>query len=200
MDKPAATDHPIHDLLRNRWSPRAFDPRPVEKDKLLSILEAARWAASSNNEQPWHYLLATQEDAAAFSTMLSCLVPANQVWARHAPVLMISVAKTFFARNNTPNRCADHDVGAASAQLTAQATALGLFVHQMAGIEPSRIRATYKLPDRYDPIAALAIGYPGSPDALEEKLRARELSPRNRNPLSSFVFSGTFGSPSSLTT
>ena len=114
MDKPALTDHPIADLLRNRWSPRAFAPKPVEPDKLLSLLEAARWAASSNNEQPWHYLLATQEDPAAFSTMLACLLPANQLWARHTPVLMISVAKNFFSRNNTPNLCAHHDVAASS--------------------------------------------------------------------------------------
>lgn len=198
MDKPAATDHPIHDLLRNRWSPRAFDPRPVEKEKLLTLLEAARWAASSNNEQPWSYLVATKDEPEAFSTMLSCLLPANQVWARHVPVLMISVAKTFFSRNNAPNLWAHHDVGAASAQLTLQATALGLVVHQMAGIEVGRIKVTYKLPDRYDPCAALAIGYPGSPDSLEEKLRERELAPRVRKPLGEFVFGGAVGEPSSL--
>jgi nitroreductase len=200
MDKPAPTDHPITDVLTKRWSPRAFDPRPVEREKLLSLLEAARWAASSNNEQPWSYLVATQEDPAAFSTMLACLLPANQLWARHAPVLMISVAKMFFARNNAPNRCAEHDVGAASAQLVVEATSLGLVVHQMAGIETGRIRVTYKLPDRHEPVAALAVGYPGSPDALDEKLRERELAPRVRKPLREFVFGGVFGTPSTLTT
>ena len=195
MEKPAATEHAITDVLRRRWSPRAFDPRPVEREKLLSVLEAARWAASSNNEQPWSYIVATKDDAAEYEKLLSCLVPGNQTWAKNAPVLMLSVVKTIFARNNTPNRVALHDVGAASAQLTAEALTLGLFVHQMAGIELGRVRHLYALPDNHDPVAAIAIGYPGDPAMLDEKLRERETAPRTRKHLSEFVFAGSFGTP-----
>jgi nitroreductase len=194
MEKPAKSDHDIHPLIKRRWSPRAFDPRPVERDKLLRILEAARWAASSNNEQPWTYLLATQENPAEFAKMLACLVPGNQAWAQHAPVLMISVAKTFFDRNQQPNRVALHDVGAASAQLTGEALNQGLFVHQMAGIEPDKIRADYQLPPGHEPVAALAIGYPGNPDTLPEPFKSRETAERTRKPISQFVFTDTWGS------
>lgn len=198
MEKPAEVGHPIHDLLRRRWSPRAFDPRPVERDILLSLLEAARWAASSNNEQPWSYLIATKDQPAEYDKMHACLLPGNQAWARNAPVLMISVVKTIFSRNGTPNRVALHDVGAASAQLTAEATARGLVVHQMAGIELGKIKIEYALPDHHEPVAAIAIGYPGDPNTLDAKLKERELSPRTRKPLDQFVFTGAFGTVSPL--
>jgi nitroreductase len=198
MEKPADVAHPIHELLRRRWSPRAFDPRPVEREKLFSILEAARWAASSNNEQPWSYLVATKEEPEEFAKMVSCLVPGNQVWAKHAPVLMISVVKTVFARNNAPNRVALHDVGAASCSLTLQALSLGLFVHQMGGIELARIKEVYALPEHHEAVAGLAVGYPGDPGTLDEKLREREMAGRTRKPVEQFVFRGTFGNPAGL--
>src|SRR3954467_4998630 len=109
---------PILDLIHKRWSPRAFADRPVEPDKLLSLLEAARWAPSSSNEQPWSYFVATREEPAEFERMVGCLVEANQVWARHAPVLMISIARKVFARNGKTNEHARHDVGQAAAYLT----------------------------------------------------------------------------------
>jgi nitroreductase len=198
MEKPAPAEHSIADVIRRRWSPRAFSPRPVEREQLLSLLEAARWAASSSNEQPWSYIVAAKEDAAEFEKMLSCLVPANQIWAKHAPVLMLSMVKNIFSRNNTPNRVALHDVGAASAQLTAEATSIGLFVHQMGGIELGRIKVLYALPDNHEPVAAIAIGYPGDPNTLDDKLRERESAPRTRKPLSEFVFANSFGTPSPL--
>lgn len=197
MDKPAALDHPIHDLLRRRWSPRAFSAEAVQPEALRSLLEAARWAASASNLQPWHFIVARKEDKAAFETMLSCLVPFNQGWCRHAPVLMLTVAKMTTDKGE-PNPHAWHDVGQAAAQLTVQASALGLYVHQMAGIEPARIRETYGVPAGHDPVTAIALGYVGSPDMLDEKLKAREIAPRARRPLSEFVFSGGFGRPAKL--
>ena len=136
--KLATTDHPVHQLIVNRWSPYAFADREVSKEDLRSIFEAARWAASSYNEQPWSYLVATKEDATEYERLLSCLVEPNQAWAKAAPVLALGVVRTRFTRNDKPNAAAVHDLGAASAQLTFEATARGLSVHQMIGIVPER--------------------------------------------------------------
>jgi nitroreductase len=198
MDKPAPADHPIHDLIRRRWSPRAFAPRPVEPDKLLRLLEAARWAPSSYNEQPWAYLVASSAGPAAFAKMLDCLVEGNRAWAKAAPVLMVSVAHRTLTRNGNPNPHAWHDVGLASAMLTLQATADGLAVHQMAGILPDRVRETYGVPADWDPVAGLAVGYPGDPDSLPDPLRQRELAPRTRKPLAEFIFADAWGHPAAV--
>jgi nitroreductase len=193
MEKPAKTTNPVHDLIRRRWSPRSFADRPVEPGVLRSLLEAARWAPSSNNEQPWFYIIATKEEPAEFERMLSCLVETNQVWARHVPVLMFSVARLNFEKNNQPNRHAFHDVGQASAHLVLEATARGLFVHQMAGILPDKAREIFNIPAGFEVVAGMAIGYPGDPEALPEKLKEREVAPRSRKPLDSFVFAGKWG-------
>jgi nitroreductase len=196
MDKPADTRHPVHDLIRRRWSPLAFSERAVEREKLTSILEAARWAPSSFNEQPWAYLLATRDDRANFDRLLGCLVEGNVTWAQHAPVLLLSAAKLTFDRNGQPNRHAWHDVGAATAFLTIEATDLGLYVHQMAGILPAKARTTFGIPDAFEPVAAAAVGYPGDPAGLPENLRQRQLAPRARKELASCVFTGHWGQPS----
>lgn len=194
MEKVALAAYPIDALLSRRWSPRAFADRPVEAAKLRSLFEAARWAASSYNEQPWVYIVATCEQPQEFQKMLGCLVEFNQSWAKAAPVLAISVARTKFQHNGSPNRHAQHDVGAASTTLALEAVALGLAVHQMAGFDPERARKTYHIPADCEPIAAMAIGYPGNPDSLPEKLRERETAPRVRRPISEFVYSGDWGS------
>lgn len=190
MEKPANNDHPVHELLKRRWSPRAFGDKPVEREKLLSLLEAARWTASSFNEQPWRYIVATKDTNEEYDRLLGCLMEKNQQWAKNAPVLMISFAKQTFSRNNKPNRVALHDVGAAAAQLTAEATNQGLFVHQMAGIDQEKIRKTYQVPDDFEVVAGIAIGYPGNPDSLPEDFREGEMEPRERKPSKEFVFSG----------
>lgn len=190
MDKPADTQSPIHDLLKRRWSPRAFSERPVEPEALRSLLEAARWAPSSNNAQPWSFIVATKEDQADYGRLLSCLMEGNIPWAQRAPVLMVSVARMFFEDDGTPNRHAFHDVGQAVANFSVQATALGLFVHQMAGFYPDKVRELYDIPKEFEPVAALALGYPGDPDTLPERYRQRESAPRERKPLAEFVFAG----------
>jgi len=200
MEKLAVTHYPIHELLRRRWSPRAFSSRPVEPDTLRSLLEAARWAPSSYNEQPWSFIVATKEDEAEYARLLSCLVEGNIQWAQHAPVLMVSVAKLHFDENGERNRHALHDVGQAVANLIVQATALGLVVHQMAGILPEKVRALYGVPEQYEPVAGIALGYPGDPQSLPEGLRQRELAPRVRKPLTEFVFSGRWGKTSPIVT
>jgi nitroreductase len=193
MQKPAATDVPVHELIRNRWSPRAFEERPVSAETLRALFEAARWAPSSNNEQPWAYLVATQDDAENFAKMLGVLVEFNASWAKQAPVLALSVAHVKTQRDGKPNRVALHDVGSATAQLTFEANGRGLLVHQMAGFDAEKARQAFAIPADWEPVAAMAIGYPGDAASLPEKLRERELAPRIRKPASEFVMAGTWG-------
>jgi nitroreductase len=200
MEKPADMTYPIEELLKRRWSPRAFADRPVEPERLLSLWEAARWAASTANQQPWYFIVATKEDAAEYARLLSCLRENNQQWASHAPVLMVSVAKLTFDANGQPNRHAFHDVGLAVANLILQATALGLGVHQMAGFYPDRVREIYEVPEGFEPVAGIVLGYPGDPATLPEDLRNRELAPRTRKPLEAFVFERSWGEISPLVT
>jgi nitroreductase len=198
MQKPAETEHPVHELIRERWSPRAFSARAVPAEVLRSLFEAARWAPSSNNEQPWAFLVATKDDTANHAKILSTLVEFNQNWARHAPVLLIAVSAMTFQRNGRPNRNAFYDTGAAVSQMTTEATARGLFVHQMAGFDPHKAIETFDIPTGWEPIAAISIGYPGDPDALPEALRERELAPRARKSLPEFVMSACWGHPASF--
>ena len=198
MEKPAQTQYPIHEILRNRWSPRAFADRAVSPETLRSLFEAARWAPSSFNEQPWSFLVATRENPEDFNRLLSCLVDGNIAWAKYAPVLMLSVAKLKFEHNQKPNRHAFHDVGRAGENLVIQASALELMVHQMAGIHVDKARESCGIPEGYDPVAGFAIGYPGEPQTLPEGLRERELAPRSRKPAESFVFGGRWGQTSRI--
>jgi nitroreductase len=198
MEKPAPTDYPIEEIIRRRWSPRAFSEQPVEPAKLTSLFEAARWAPSSFNEQPWVYIIATKDKPDEYAQMLSCLVEKNQQWAQLAPVLMVSVAKLNFEKNGKANRHAFHDVGLATGTMLVQATALGLFVHQMAGFSVERVRETYGLPEGFEPVAAIAVGYPADPEALPEPFREQEVAPRRRKPISDFVFEVKWGEVSPL--
>jgi nitroreductase len=198
-EKTASPDHPIHALIAERWSPYAFADRPVPAAELRSLFEAARWAASSYNEQPWRYIVATRDDAAAFQRLLSCLVEANQGWAQAAPVLALGVVGLHFGRNGKPNRAAAHDLGLAVGNLSLEATARGLFVHQMIGILPDRARELDGIPEGFEALTALAIGYRGEVAELPEALRGRDTTPRQRRPLSEFVFGGEWESPAPLT-
>ena len=191
--KRASLDHPVHELLAGRWSPYAFADRRVSLEDLRAIFEAARWAPSAFNEQPWRYLVARREDEGEFARLLSCLVEGNQLWARHAPVLALGVVGTRFARNDQPNRAAAHDLGLASAALTVEATSRGLAVHQMAGILPDRSRELYSIPEGFEPFTGLAIGYAGEPGDAPEAVRERDLAPRARRPREESVFAGTWG-------
>ncbi|TKS60616.1 MAG: nitroreductase [Nitrospira sp.] len=198
MEKPAETQYPIHDLLRRRWSPRAFAERSIEPEKLRSLFEAARWAPSSNNEQPWRFIVVTKEERTAYDRLFNCLVEGNRKWVHQAPMLMLSVASLQFEEDGKPNRHAFHDTGMAVENLVIQATASGLFVHQMAGFDVERARAEFKIPPAYDPVAMIALGYPGDPTTLPDNLRNRELKLREREAVAKFVFSGIWGIPSTL--
>ena len=196
--KQASPDHPIHELIAGRWSPYAFADRPVSDDDLRSLFEAARWAASSYNEQPWTYILATKREPDEFDRLLSCLVEGNQGWAADAPVLALGCTSLRFTRNGKPNAAAIHDLGLASATLTLEATARGLVVHQMIGILPDKARELYLIPEGIQPVTGLAIGYAADPSTLSEKYRERDLAPRSRKPLNEFVFDGEWGVASKI--
>jgi nitroreductase len=198
MLNPAPTDVPLNDLVRNRWSPRAFADKPVAPEILRCLFEAARWAPSSSNEQPWAYLVATKDDPANFAKMLSVLVEFNAGWAKHAALIALSVAHLKALKGDAPNHLALHDVGSASAQLTFEAVSHGLLVHQMAGFDAAKARQVFGIPHDWAPVAAMAIGYPGDPQSLPEKLREREVAPRIRKPLTEFVMTGGWGHTASF--
>ena len=194
-EKPAQTDYPINELMRRRWSPRAFeDGRPVERETVLTLLEAARWAPSCFNDQPRHFLVFDGSDAEALERARACLSPGN-AWALKAPVLMLSVARETFEQNGKPNRWAQHDTGLATENLLLQAVELGLAAHPMAGYDADRARTEFGIPDGFTAIAMIAIGYPyrGKLEELDEKLRAKELASRERKSIGEIAFAGFWG-------
>jgi nitroreductase len=196
FEKPASADHPLFDVIARRWSTRAFQNRSVEPEKIASLFEAARWAPSSGNGQPWSYMVATKDDPTEHERLASVLVPGN-AWARKAPVLALAVS-TLDRAPDKPNRHAHHDVGLANENLVIQAVSMGLAAHMMAGFNVEMARDVFQIPPRHDPLTMIAIGYPGDPESLDEDLRKKDLAPRQRKPLSEFVFSGKFGHPAAL--
>ena len=193
-DREAPAAQPIEALIRRRWSPRSFQDRPVADAALASLLEAARWAASCFNAQPWHLVVARRErEPEAHARLLACLSVGNRRWAGRAPVLMLAVARARFPQDDArPNRHAGYDTGAAMAQLALQAVALGLQAHQMGGFDAARAREAFAIPEGFEPMAAIALGHPGAADALPEELRAREVAPRTRRPVAEFAHFGAW--------
>lgn len=182
--------HDIHALLAIRRSPRAFDEaRAVPRFEIERLLEAARWAPSCFNEQPWRYLVCERNvDEAAWSDLLACLVEGNRKWAQRAPVLIAALARA--PDNPEAARVAAYDVGAASLNLCLEASALGLASHQMAGFDIEGLRATFALDARLTPLTVIAVGYPGDLQKLDERTRAKELAPRVRRAVTDFVVYG----------
>lgn len=193
-EKPAPADYPINDLMARRWSPRVFDEgRIVEREKIMRLLEAARWAPSCFNEQPWRFLIFDGSDEDAIKRARGCLSQGNE-WALKAPLLVLSVARDNFTRNEKSNRTAQHDVGLATENLYLEAVELGLVAHGMAGFDAERARSEFQIPEGFTVLAMTAIGYPyqGSLDALDEASRVRELTPRARRPIGEIAFAGTW--------
>lgn len=191
----APADHEILASVAGRWSARAIDPeRAVDHSLLLRVFEAARWAPSSGNAQPWRYLVFDETVPAARQTARDLLKRGNS-WARAAPVLLLSVVRTTWPDSDDPNRVALHDVGAASMALCLQAVALGLVAHQMGGFDVEGASTAFGLPEHHDPVAMIALGHPGDPDALSERLRERESKARERHALSELARLGDFDGP-----
>jgi Nitroreductase len=192
--KPAISSFPLHDIIKNRWSPRSFDRnKAIDDDTLTTLLEAARWAPSCFNDQPWRFVVCNKnQDGTAWQTLLSCLAEKNQLWAQNAPVLILSVAMQNFGHNDKPNRWAAFDTGAACVSLCLQATAMGLATHQMGGFDAERCREHFRLPETCTPMSVMAIGYQAPAELLNEELRQTELSERARKPLSECFYFGVW--------
>ncbi|MET8468803.1 nitroreductase family protein [Streptomyces sp. NPDC006422] len=192
--RTATTAVAVHSLLAERWSPRSFDAaRTLADDELTSLLEAARWAPSARNTQPWRFLLGRRGDT-AYQRILDTLVPGNQVWAANSSLLVAAVAADRL-EDGAPNPGAAYDTGLAVAQLALQAHALGLHAHQMGGFDAERLRASLGVPDGYRPLSVTAIGALAAPDLLPDKLRERETAARERRPLEETFFAEGWGTP-----
>jgi nitroreductase len=200
MEKVAQPTYSILDVISQRWTVRAFSDRLIEPEKLRSLFEAARWAPSSFNEQPWRFIFATKDRPEAFETMISCLKPKNQKWVRSggAPFLMIALSKKTFTHNGKANRAHIHDIGLAFGNFVIQATAMGLSVCQMQGIYLQRIIELYRVPEGFEPTIGCAAGYAGDFSRLSEEFHEREKQPRTRLDFKDFVFCGKFGEPAEL--
>jgi nitroreductase len=198
MEKPATTNFPITQLIEKRWSPRAFADRLLTRAEVGALFEAARWAPSAYNEQPWRFLFATRDDPSAFAQALGGLIPWNQAWAGHAALLVLCFQARRFERNGKENALAAHDVGLATENLLLQAQSLGLRAHVMSGIDPVAIRERYAVPDGFDPITAIAVGALGTAEDLPEDMQEGELAPRSRRALTEIVFKTAWGVPASL--
>ena len=197
MNKQATTAYPINELAGKRWSPRAFLDKPVEREKLVSIFEAARWSPSGGNEQPWRFIIGVNRDE-TWQKIFSVLNEGNREWNNHVPVLIIAVGNKISSWDGNISPVYQYDTGQSVAHLSIEAMHQGLFVHQMGGFSGDKARELFDIPDTHEPLTVVAVGYIGDPDSLPEKLKQRELQPRNRKDLTEIVFSGKFGETSSI--
>lgn len=195
MIKIANTDYPIHELIKNRWSPYQFSSQSVSKEDLLSLFEAARWAPSSYNEQPWRFIVATKDQPEEFEKLFSCLLEGNQAWAINAPILVLGISHLNFERNSEYNKAAIHDLGAAVSYLSFEATARGLSIHQMIGIEPSKAKKLYAIPDDYEVLTAFAIGYADTSEQNEDTYAERDNTKRSRKKMNELVYQKQWKQP-----
>ncbi len=193
MDKPAPTAYPVHPLIQQRWSPRAFSDQEVEPYKICSLLEAARWAPSCFNEQPWRFFIGASNVNPRTHEKLASLLMSGNDWAAKAPVLLLTVTKLTFTYNDAPNRHGAHDVGMALENIMLQAVDMGLVTHAMAGFYADKAVSELLIPEGFQPMALVAIGYPGPPEVLADPLRERELAPRERRPLQELIYSDQWG-------
>ncbi len=196
MKKESKALFDIHPIIDQRWSPRAFSQKAVEKSKLQSVFEAGRWAASAFNEQPWRFILGQKGDE-SYEKILESLVPWNQQWAGKAPILVLNCSKKTHARNGNPNVTFKYDLGQAVALMCAEAVNQGLVSHQMSGFDPEKAAASLNIPDDYQAVSVTAIGYYGEIDSLPKDMAEAELKERERIGFESFVFS-SFDKPSDL--
>ena len=195
LENTAKQEIEIHELMRRRWSPKDFDPdKAISREKLRTLLEAARWAPSSYNEQPWRFIVSDRAvDPVSWRKALDALVEQNREWARNAPVLILAIAIEHFAKNGQFNRCAQYDTGAASLSLALQATALGLVTHQMGGFDADKARLFFNLPEACQPMAMIAVGYQSARPHGEQPAANAQFASRARAPIEKHFFSGEWG-------
>jgi len=188
MIKIAHTQNPVIELIKNRWSNRAFSQKQIPTEALETLFEAASWAPSSSNEQPWQYYFAQKNNAESFNLLLNCLVPGNQLWAKGADTIIASVARKTFAQNNNNNAFAKYDTAAANYGLLLQAQTMDIYGHIMAGYDAAKAKEILKLDDSQEIVVFLVLGYLGDANTLEEPFKARELTPRVRKSVKEFAF------------
>jgi len=192
MKKSSTIDQPVLEVIERRRSSRAYADKNVEPEKINALFEAARWAPSSSNEQPWVYIYATKDQPELWSKLLNTLLDGNRIWAQHAPLLIAAIARKNFLLNDKPNGSARYDLGAANAFLSLQATELGLNVHQMGGFNRDTAKTELNIPETHEAVVVMAIGYPGDVEKLSENFKLRELAPRERYVQDSFVMNNSF--------
>ena len=197
MQKPAITHVPIAELIAKRWSPRAFDAsKAVSHEQIIALLEAARWAPSSYNDQPWRFVVCDKtSNPKAWQAAFDCLAPSNQTWVKDAPLLLLGCANTILDVNQQANRFAQYDTGAAAVNLCLQASSMGLSAHQMGGFNSDLAREKFAIPAQYTPMSMLCVGYAGDPNQLPDDLKMRELAERKRKPLGELFFADSWGKP-----
>jgi nitroreductase len=192
IPKSTQFEYPVSDLIEKRRSRRAYSSQPITQETINSLFEAARWAPSSMNEQPWAYLYATPDQTELWNKLVDTLSENNRVWARHAPLLILSLARKTHLRNGVLNEASKYDVGAANALLSLQATELGLNVHQMGGYNRVKAIQYFNIPEMYEPMVIMAVGYLGDTGNLSENLKMREEAPRERYTQDFFVMNKSF--------
>lgn len=185
--KIAKTKHDVIDVIKNRWSARSFSDKSISENDLHTLFEAASWAFSANNAQPWEFIYAHRQDAEAFGKLHSCLMGGNQPWTKNAAVLMAVLAHKKL-ENGHENKAAKHDVGSANATLMLQATSMNIYGHVMGGFDANKAIETLNInTEVYEPVVFIALGYLDEAEKLEEPFKTRELTPRTRKPLVEIV-------------
>ncbi len=195
MQKPAITSVSIQEVIANRWSGRAYDAnKQVSHEQIIALLEAARWAPSCFGDEPWRFIVWNKNaDAASWQRGFDCLVPSNQSWVKDAPVLVLVCAGSLFGHNQTPNRWAQYDTGAAAENLCLQASSMGLMAHQMGGFNADKTREDFAIPAQITPMAMLAVGYAADIATVTGEALTREMAARKRKPLGELFFTETWG-------
>jgi nitroreductase len=191
-NKEADNDHPIHPLLKMRWSPRAFNGEPVDPGKLRRIFEAARWSPSASNDQPWAFLVGFKGDE-VYEKIFGSLVEFNRLWVSSAPLLAVACARKTRLGKPGENPYRIYDLGQSMAHLTFQAMHEGVYVHQMGGIDTEKARELLSIPGDYEVKTAFVMGYPGDPEILHPNLKKSEYASRERRSSKNIVFTGSFG-------
>ena len=197
FEKKANTSVPVNELIAARWSGRAYDSRrPVSVDHIIALCEAARWAPSCYGDQPWRFIICNKNTRkSAWDMAFSCLSEGNQSWAKDVPVLILVIADSILSRTGKINRWGQYDSGAAAMNICIQATELGLMVHQMGGFDSEQAGKKFSIPDRFTPMAMMAVGYQLPLDKIEGEVRERETAGRVRHPLDNNFFDGEWGKP-----
>lgn len=177
----------VREVIKERWSPRAFAGKAISTSDLRLILESASKAPSAFNEQPWRYIIGNKSDE-SYEKIMSALVEFNQSWAKTAPVLLVGVESKKYQRNQKPNAHSRHDLGQASAYLSLQAMELGIYSHQMAGFDADKIRELFEIPEDFEAVTVIALGYLGDVNQLPEDLQESESKRSGRKDLKEIVF------------